>query len=231
MNKRIYIVSGLDNTGKDTIIDILEKLLYNKQYNKSTQYSVLNVHALKPLYKTDAEQRKDTDLQDYFQQYYKALQSYIEVILKNDIDVLIFNRFYTEEYIYGQLYRCRTEDNCRHLIDFTIKCIIDCLIDNSIYSGVETYEEAYKWIKENIVYIKTVCHSEFLIRQDDGLSQSKNNIDYINKEQDLFNNYIDILKESGFTTIKIKTTKVDRYNNIVWADKESELKEVISLLI
>lgn len=231
MNKRIYIVSGLDNTGKDTIIGILEKLLYNKQYNKSTQYSVLNVHALKPLYNTDIDLENDIDLQDYFQQYYKTLQSYITAILKNDIDVLVFNRFYTEEYIYGQLYRCRTEDNCRHLIDFTIKCIIDCLIDNYIYSGVGTYEEAYKWIKENIVYIKTVCPSEFLIQQDDGLSQSKNNIDYINKEQELFNNYIDILKESGFTTIKIKTTKADQNNGIVWTDKEAELKEAISLLI
>lgn len=231
MEKRIYIISGLDNSGKDTVINYLTKILYKRNSVNKPYFSVIQTHSLKPVYRTKEIENRDKELNDYFIQYKQSLINNLYALFYNCIDYLIFNRFYTEEFIYGQLYRGRSEDACVRLIEITINLIIGWLIENANVTGVRNRQEARSWIAQNIIYIKTDCPSSFLVKNDDGDSQSDNHLDLINKEQELFNKYIDVLRKSGLTVINLPTSKTDDQGNTVWVDKETELKEAIKLII
>lgn len=231
MKKRIYIVSGLDNSGKDTVINYLTQILYKRNSVNKPYFSVIKTHALKPFYRTKEIEARDNELNEYFIQYKQSLTNNLRSLFYNDIDYLIFNRFYTEEFIYGQLYRGRSEYACARLIEITINSIIGWLIENGNVTGVRNRQEAHDWVTQNIIYIKTDCQSSFLVKNDDGASQSGNKLDLINKEQELFNKYIDVLRKSGLNVINFQPTKTDKDGNTVWLDKETELKEAIRLII
>lgn len=231
MKKRIYIVSGLDNSGKDTVINYLTQILYKRNSVNKPYFSVIKTHALKPFYRTKEIEVRDNELNEYFIQYKQSLTNNLRSLFYNDIDYLIFNRFYTEEFIYGQLYRGRSEYACTRLIEITINLIIGWLIENGTVTGVRNRQEAHAWVTQNIIYIKTDCQSSFLVKNDDGASQSSNKLALINKEQELFNKYIDVLRKSGLTVINFQPTKTDKHGNTVWLDKETELKEAIRLII
>lgn len=233
MNKKIYIFSGLDNSGKDTAIGVLSDLLYNRHKDDNVYSSILNVHCLRPVYGSGKEQEADTDLSGYFSQYKESLIAQLSTLFNNNIDYIIFNRFYLEEFVYGQLYRDRSESACKGLITATINLIINWLIENWEITGIMDKEAGMKWIEDNILYIKTDCPTEFLIQNDDGLSQSFNDADEIDKEQELFNNYIDILKNTyNIHTVKLKTAKPDpNGNGFIWANKEAELKVAFTFIV
>jgi hypothetical protein len=231
MVKRIYIISGLDNSGKDTVINYLTQILYKINSVNKPYFSVIQTHALKPVYITKKIAARDTELNGYFIQYKQSLINNLHALFYNDIDYLIFNRFYTEEFIYGQLYRGRSEYACARLIEITFNLIIGWLIENEKVTGVRNRQEAHGWMRKNIIFIKTDCPSSFLVKNDDNESLSGNNLALIDKEQEIFNKYIDILRKLGLTVINLQTTKKDKRGNTVWLDKETELKEAIQLII
>lgn len=98
----IYLVTGPDNSGKDTVIKVLQSLLPQPAH-------VLHYSAIKGKDKQDVISKSRC-------MYGQAVDAarYIHNVLNADV---IFNRFWEGEMIYGPIYRGYTEEEARYVLE------------------------------------------------------------------------------------------------------------------
>ena len=153
---KIIIIEGPDNTGKNTLI---QNIIDNNKVVKL-------IHCDKPV------------SNDPFEEQYKlfSLHAYnaIQDNKNNDIDVIVFNRYYQGEYVYGQMYRDGDSIKIKNMITEIEKYLLNCIDKKDIYY-VQLISTSVKLLKNN----------------DDGKSLSNADIKKIQKEIDLFNEIYD----------------------------------------
>lgn len=235
----IIIVEGMDNSGKDFVIDIINKLIreYNDKH-KDWYNSILTIHCTKPLY-------NDSMTQDEYKQMYIKENSYLMKYALQSVQhnsCVILNRSYFSDYTYGQIYRNMDEESEKQ-IQYSI---FDDMVDTILFNPLLNPDTNYHYISvkperkiieqclhDNILYIQLHTPIDFLIKHDDGKSQSKNNKILIAAESALYKTNYD--KQNYFSKYMLETTEmrvVDQYGyeKLVWKDKETlkrELKKVI----
>lgn len=154
---KIVIIEGPDNTGKNTIIS---NLIETNPISKI-------IHCGKP---ESSDSKKA-----YFQQLL-TFTKYANIAMNDyavgDEDVLIFNRFYQGEYVYGQMYRGGDKEKIIDLINYiedTRLCSPNTIDTNDLY------------------YVQLMSTSSQLLKNnDDAKSLSQAKLDLIEKEQQLF---------------------------------------------
>lgn len=153
---KVIIIEGLDNTGKSTVINEI------KEYLNGQRIKV--IHCEKPVGSTYAEMAQNQN--DLFIDIARSIISY----KKNNIfDVVILDRAWYGEFVYGQLYR---EHN-----PFDIKMNIVSIEDSL----------NYYFKKDELSFILlNVNNIEFSIKHDDGLSISEADREKMLKEQKMF---------------------------------------------
>lgn len=135
MNKKLIIIEGTDNVGKDTVINqLLDKYKDAKIY-----------HCEKPKSKDAIEAAKE--------QYSFFLNLAKENSISTD-KIIIHNRSWYGEYVYGVKYRNNDENEVKRSILEFEKIILDNI--NNVY-----------------LIMLLSDNSNFLIKNDDGLSISK----------------------------------------------------------
>ena len=148
---KIIIIEGPDNTGKNTLIhDLLEK-------NEITKV----IHCSTPKPSSDP----------LFQQTKYFVKLANECINESsNTDVIVFNRYYQGEYVYGQIYRNEDPQQILTMIGYL-----------ETKFGYELSEDT------EIYYVQLLSSDpEMLIKMDDGKSLSQANKDKIQREIDLF---------------------------------------------
>ena len=193
---KIIIIEGTDRTGKDTLINELKNLANH----------TLIVHCSKPYGKTIDEQNKNQDIlfNDYINKLY-------EDKYHNICDMIIFNRAWYGEYVYGTLYRNRKKND-------VIKLIHDIEQDLSIFNKVD---KLFTHL-DGVYYIQLINDSpELALSKDDGNSIS-NDVNDIIKETELFK---EIYNLSTANKKLIKVNKGDQFR-----DKDDILKEVLKFI-
>ena len=140
---KVVIIEGPDNVGKTTLLNRLSKV-----------YNIYYIHCTGP---------KSTD---YTSQTIEQWQQYINVLkdihgiskLKNaDRMVVILDRSWVGEYVYGCKYRNANDETVCQMIDTCYTMLND--MDNVV----------------NTTILLTVDNPEFCVRNDDGLSLSQAN--------------------------------------------------------
>lgn len=141
---KILIIEGPDNSGKD--------LLISKIISKFTTSTI--IHCKKPDFNISNE------LEILYETYINSINNN-----KYNTDILIFNRSWLGEYVYGQLYRNKDK--------------------NEIINNIKHIENMLK--KHNVYYIQLLSSSNvLLLNNEDGLSLSKSSLDKISLENSLF---------------------------------------------
>lgn len=185
---KIFIVEGLDNVGKDTIINSISKNYKNK----------LIIHSQKPKSNTPDEQF--IEQQNTF--YTLSLNNVIDY-LNNRYDIIIHNRSWYGEYVYGCLYRNADDDLVK-------KMILNC--ETTLISNIDP---------KDICFIMLLSSSsEFLMRNEDGLSISNGKKDLIEEEMKRFNEIFDcsIIENKHIVYVNDGNqfrSKEDIYNEII----------------
>lgn len=156
----LIIIEGPDNTGKSTLTNELVK--YYTLNNKK----VLSFHFRAPKGATNEEcAHKIYEFDIQTAKNLKKLQS------DGHTDVVILDRSWYSEYVYGQIYRNRTADD---ILANDIRDSEDIIINN---------------IDETVFVLTTASKPEHLIKHEDGksLSAAKSNTeDLIKRELELF---------------------------------------------
>ena len=149
---KVIIIEGPDNTGKNTLINnILE-----------TNNIVKYIHCSTPKSTTDpfTEQK---------QNFIKLSNIAITEYRNCNCDVIVFNRFYQGEYVYGQIYRNTSRDKIKDFINQLEK----------IWQANVSSEDLY--------YVQLLSSSTKLLKgNDDGKSLSEADEEKIAKENKLF---------------------------------------------
>lgn len=182
MNKKLIIIEGTDNVGKDTVINqLLDKYKDAKVY-----------HCEKPKSKNNKEAAKE--------QYNLFLNLANENINTND-KVIIHNRSWYGEYVYGVKYRNNDESEVK-------KSILE--FENIILENIS-----------DVCLIMLLSDNfDFLVKNDDGLSISQAKKELIEDETKRFE---EIFK---FSTIPNK--KIIYVNNGEnWRTKEEIINELL----
>lgn len=192
---KIIIVEGTDRTGKDTLINELKNLAYH----------TLIVHCGKPVGNTLYEQnmRQDILFNDYIFKLYT--DKYFGVC-----DLIIFNRAWYGEYVYGTIYRKRDKEDVLKMI-------------NGIEQNLKSFNDSKCRTKlEGVYYIQLINDSiKLAISNDDGdsISIDENNI---LKEISLF---YEIFNKS-----QIKKKMIIVNNGDEFRDKNEILKEALDFI-
>ena len=149
---KVIIIDGPDNTGKNTLIN---NILENNEIVKV-------IHCSKPKVKQNV-------LYHQFINYKSLADIAIKDYANNDNNILIYNRYYIGEYVYGQLYRNEKPEQILETIKLIEKYILE------------------KIPQDDILYIQLLSTSPELLRKnDDNKSLSNADIDLIKKELELF---------------------------------------------
>lgn len=182
MNKKLIIIEGIDNVGKDTIINYLLT-----KYKNAKIY-----HCEKPKSKNNKEAAKE--------QYNLFLNLAKENVNNND-EVIIHNRSWYGEYVYGVKYRNNNENEVK-------KSILE--FENIILENID-----------DVSFILLLSDNmDFAIKNDDGLSISQAKKELIEDEAKRFE---EIFK---FSTIPNK--KIIYVNNGEnWRTKEEIINELL----
>ena len=193
---KIIIVEGTDRTGKDTLINELKNL----------GSRVLINHCGKPTGDTHYEQAVNQEklfngyLNDLFNDRYFGI-----------CDLVIFNRAWYGEYVYGTLYRERTKEEVKRMISFIE---YDLNRFNDIINVMTVLDGVY--------YIQLVNDSvKLALSNDDGNSIS-NDKDNILKEIELFK---EVYELSNINKKLIKVNDGDEFR-----DKNDILNEVLNFI-
>lgn len=235
----IIIVEGMDNSGKDFIIDIINKLIreYNDEH-KDWYNSILNIHCTKPVYDSKISN------EEYKQIYIKennCLMNYVLHSVQHN-SCVILNRSYFSDYVYGPLYRNISSITERHIQESIFDYMVKQILNNPLLNPDPNYhyiskEPEYKTITKclynNILYIQLHTPIEFLLANDDGKSQSKNNKDLIVQEAELYD--INYYKHTYYSKYLLNTAERRIVTEtgeakLLWKNKETltkELKKVI----
>ncbi len=194
---KIIIIEGTDRTGKDTLINELKNLCSH----------TLIIHCGKPVGKTLDEQNLNQDA--LFNSYINKLynENYYGVC-----DLIIFNRAWYGEYVYGTLYRNRQKNDVFNMIDGIEQDIKLFINDNSkFYTKLE-----------NVYYVQLINNStELALKNDDGnsISNDENNI---MKETSLF---YEIFEKSQLNKKLIVVNDGNKFRN-----KNDILNEVLDFV-
>ena len=152
---KVIIIEGPDNTGKNTLI---QSIIDNNKVVKL-------VHCDKP-----EVEPGDDPFEEQCRTFYIHAYNAVQDKLRKDIDVIVFNRYYQGEYVYGQIYR----NGDRKKIKEMIKITEEYLLKNFDY--------------DDILYVQLNSSSVNLLKKnDDGKSLSEANMYKIQREIDLFN--------------------------------------------
>lgn len=196
-NMKIIIIEGTDRTGKDTLINELKNLYSH----------TLIIHCGKPVGKTLDEQNLNQDA--LFNSYINKLynENYYGIC-----DLIIFNRAWYGEYVYGTLYRNRQKNDVFNMIDGIEQDIKLFINDNSkFYTKLE-----------NVYYVQLINNStELALKNDDGnsISNDENNI---MKETSLF---YEIFEKSQLNKKLIVVNDGNKFR-----DKKDILNEVLDFV-
>lgn len=154
---KVIVIEGLDNVGKDTIINRLQ----------SEFQTTIIEHCSKPKSETPEEQaieKRQDDIKNMGNALYFAVNE-----KNNDNIALIFNRSWYGEYVYGCMYRNNNPENVKRDI-LTIEYCLNAVID-----------------KNDIYFITLLSdNADFLIKNEDGLSLSKAKKELIEEETNRF---------------------------------------------
>lgn len=193
---KIIIVEGTDRTGKDTLINELKNL----------GSRVLINHCGKPIGDTHYEQAMNQE---------KLFNGYINDLFNDRYfgicDLVIFNRAWYGEYVYGTLYRERTKEEVNRMISFIE---YDLNRFNDIINVLTVLDGVY--------YIQLVNDSvKLALSNDDGnsISNDKGNI---LKEIELFK---EVYELSNINKKLIKVNDGDEFRS-----KEDILNEVLNFI-
>lgn len=185
---KIIIIEGPDNTGKNTLInEVLEK-----------NEIVKTIHCSKP---------KVTENILFYQylDYKKLADIAINDYHNNSEDILVFNRYYVGEYVYGQLYRNEDPERIKEMIN---------LIENRLLSEIN---------QRDIVYIQLLSRSTKLLQNnDDNKSLSNAKSELIEKEQQLFKEIFDLSQIKNKHIIYI-----DKENTDTFKSREQIIEEFV----
>ena len=184
---KVIIIEGPDNTGKNTLI----------QHILDSNLIVSLIHCDKP------------KSNEPFLEQQKLFLSHAEKTIKESIeqktDIVIFNRYYQGEYVYGQMYRNGDPIKIKKMVSI----LEDYLLNNIGY--------------DNIYYVQLNSQSPYLLKKnDDGKSLSKADLEKIQKEIDLFN---DIYKFSKLKKMKLCISDGDNFRK-----RENILKQFIKFI-
>ena len=185
MSKKVIIIEGTDNAGKDTVINqLLDRYKDAKVY-----------HCEKPKSKDAKEAAKE--------QY----NSFLSLAKENSISkdtTIIHNRSWYGEYVYGVKYRNNDENKVK-------KSILE--FENILLNNID-----------DVCLIMLLSdNSDFLVKNDDGLSISKAKKELIEDETKRFE---DIFK---FSTIPNKRI-IYVNNGENWRTKEEIISEVNNII-
>ena len=155
---KIIIIEGPDNTGKNTLIhNILETNNIVKYIHCSTPTSTIDPFA---------EQK-----QNFIRLSNIAITEYRNC----NCDIIVFNRFYQGEYVYGQIYRNTNPDKIKYFIN---------QLEHIWKANVS---------EEDLYYVQLLSSStDLLVGNDDGKSLSKANKEKIYTENKLFEEVFDL---------------------------------------
>ena len=148
MGKKLIIIEGTDNVGKDTVI--------NQLLNKYKDVKVY--HCEKPKSKDAIEAAKEQ---------YNSFLSLAKESAKNNYSNVIHNRSWYGEYVYGVKYRNNDENEVKESILEFEKIILNNIDDVCLIMLLSD-------------------NSDFLVKNDDGLSISKAKKELIEDETKRF---------------------------------------------
>jgi len=181
---KVIIVEGPDNCGKNTLI---QNIIDNNDVVKV-------IHCHKP----DKDDKHPFDTMKKI--YFSHANNVIKDNIQEHVDVIIFNRYYQSEYIYGQLYR---NGDPIHIKEFILR--LESYLRNNIKDS-------------DLYYIQLMTDSiDLLIENEDGLSLSGGKKEQIEKELDLFKDIYD------FSTLNKKMIYINDGNK--FKPQETILKE------
>lgn len=185
MNKKLIIIEGTDNVGKDTVIaQLLDRYKDAKVY-----------HCEKPKSKDDIEAAKE--------QHNSFLKLAKENVSSDDTTI-IHNRSWYGEYVYGVKYRNNDKDKVKKSILEYERTILDNIDDTCLIMLLSN-------------------NSNFLVKNDDGLSISKAKKEFIEDETNRFKEIFQ------FSTIPNKhIIYVNDDEN--WRDKEEIINEIFHII-
>ncbi len=161
---KLIIIEGADNMGKNLLISKLSECWKH----------IMLIHCSKPESGTFKQQAMEQDA--LFYNYTNKIENHVY----DCADVVIFNRAWYGEYVYGQMYRGRDPESIKYMIN-----------------NVEDKLSSLKHI--DIKYIQLMSSSlDLVTKNDDGKSLSENNAERVQKELQLFNdifNYSNVDKK------------------------------------
>ena len=175
--QKIIIIEGTDNVGKDSFIKkLLEK-----------QGIFTYIHCGKPNSKDSHNAAIEQDL------YFVNLANALITNSYKDSQFIIYNRSWYGEYVYGTMYRNRSKDEVKYMIN---------KIENSL-----------KDLEKNIYYIQFYCDSGTLLHNnDDNKSLSNANEEKIITENNLFKEIFEYSKLTNKYLLKVNNG--DKFINI-----------------
>ena len=181
---KVIIIEGPDNCGKDTLIS---KIL---EYFPTTTL----IHCSKPISKKYSSIEQDLLFETYVNNVCEK---------KYNTHLILFNRGFHGEFVYGQLYRKRTESEINKMI----------------------YNLENKFVEKNIdiKYIQLLSSNiQLLVKNEDGKSLSSGNIKKIELECELFK------KVFNNSILNKKLIYINKDNE--FRSRESILNEVMSFI-
>lgn len=160
---KVIIIEGPDNTGKNTLIQ-----------------SIIDNNPVVKLVHCNNPPVCDDPFEEQCKLFYIYAYNAVQDNKRNDIKVIVFNRFYQGEFVYGQMYRNGDPNKIKQMISITE----DYLLKNFDY--------------DDILYVQLTSTSLNLLKKnDDGKSLSNADIEKMKKELELFDEVYDysILKK------------------------------------
>lgn len=134
---KIFIIEGMDNTGKDTLISsLIERLTVSNTIYKT-------IHCSKPNGNTNEERILSQNL--FFG---KMVTDIISDYEHNAEDFIILNRSYQGEYVYGSLYRDRKNTELTELLNELDRRLIKHIKKDDIYY-IQLLSSSVKLLKDN----------------------------------------------------------------------------------
>lgn len=187
---KLYIVEGPDNSGKSTLAESI-KDFYVRNGGVADDRILID-HFGVPEGRNDKEKAENAD---------KSYESYIKNLKNMSVlyDVVILDRAWYGEYVYGPLYRNRTKDDVALMIRNVEDMLMNILDDDDIK-----------------LIITTTDNIKFLVDHEDGHSLSKADTDKIFDEVQDFVEIAD--KVSALKNIEV--LNVNEYGSLVFRDKK-----------
>jgi thymidylate kinase len=164
---KVVIIDGLDNVGKTTVIDRLIHRFNNVHY----------IHFQKPTSSDTiyaAIEQRDSFLHNVY--------SIVDNLSNTDTQIVILDRSWLGEYVYGCKYRNNGEEYVINMIDDCYKVLLD--------NDIECY-----------TVILTVYNPEFCVKHEDGKSISSGKKEDIQDEIDRFESLYNIYKNNNMVNI------------------------------